>query len=780
MGKPKYNLILLALLLIVRPAHASANAVPGAEHNEEVQQDAILGLWINGIDQQQDAVLTVVDQKKYIECNVLQANFMDIAKFQQINQMGIPYCLISEADINVVEDIDSQLLKVNIPTHYMQGQHIQNAEMQLPELPGLGGFLNYDAFYQQGDYSRQANVVADLGLFWKNTFFNHSHIFRKNYQNSDDENFQNSTRLNTSLIFEFPKKLTTLQLGDNVSTNTGLSQSYYFSGFRWGTNFTSRPDFVYWNTPSFKGSALVPSTIDLIINGNKAYNSKINPGEFNIDSNINFRGLGSAEMVVQDIMGNKKVQNIPIFVSERLLKQGLTDYSLSSGKLRYNYSEQSDDYREWFGSAYYRRGITDKTTLGTVMDYSHDLKSTGLLWSQYLYKLGLFELNSAYSHAEKGDGYTVSTEFKRDKEKYSLGLKTQYYSPKFLMLGMEDLQDQFLPERESLIYISKSGIPVLGNLSFSYVEQNYRKATERDDQRIFTLRSSRSLFDNLSMSVGFSYDAGAQKDHRVDLSLSYRFDDKHAAYFNQTDSDSSNLTFVKNTSQAVGVDYAIGAGRANEQNTGNVATRIKTQVGDLDLQYLQTGNNNSYSATFQGALTWLGRSMDLTKSVNNGFSLVKVTDSPEVDVYRNDLFIGRTNKYGEIFVHDLIAYTNQHLSFNENQLQIEDKVSTSRKTIMPLNRRGYIVEFPVVHTREASFKLVNAQGQSLAQGSQVTVDGNKEDIYPITSDDIVTIYGLTNGQHRLDVQISATESCQVTLDLTADEFSDTSRTLVCK
>ena len=126
-------------------------------------------------------------------------------------------------------------------------------------------------------------------------------------------------------------------MGDNVSTNTGLSQSYYFGGFRWGTNFTSRPDFVYWNTPSFKGSALVPSTIDLMINGNKAYNSKINPGEFNIDSNINFRGLGSAEMVVQDIMGNQTVQNIPIFVSERLLKKGLNDYSISSGKLRYNY-----------------------------------------------------------------------------------------------------------------------------------------------------------------------------------------------------------------------------------------------------------------------------------------------------------------------------------------------------------------------------------------------------------------------------------------------------------
>lgn len=779
MLKAKYNLIFLALLTLVRADYALANELPIPENKDELQQDAILGLWINGIDQHQDAMLSVVEQNKYIECSVLQANFMDLAKFQQITQKGIAYCLLSQADIHLEEDTDLQLLKINIPARYMLSQHIQNNEIQMPELPGLGGFLNYDAFYQNGDYSKQANAVADLGIFWKNTFFNSSHIFRKKFANSG-EDFNTNTRLNTTLIFEFPKQLTTLQLGDIVSTNTGLSQSYYFGGFRWGTNFTLRPDFVYWNTPSFKGSALVQSTIDLIINGNKAYNSKINPGEFNINSNINFRGLGSADMVIEDIMGNKTVQNIPIFVSERLLKQGLTDYSISSGKLRYNYSEESDDYREWFASAYLRRGMTDSTTLGMVADYSRALTSTGLLWSQYLYKLGLLEINSAYSDAKSSDGYTLSTEFKRDKDKYSLGLKSQYYSRNFRMLGMEDQKEHFLPEQENLFYLSKSGIPVLGNLSFTYIEQQYRKSAEREDQRIFSLRNSRSLFDNLSMSLGFSYDAVNQDNNRVDLSLSYRFDDKHAAYFNQTDSDSTNLSLVKTSSNAVGMDYAVGLGRANEQNTGNVATRVKTQAGDLDLQYLKTGSNDSYSATFHGALTWLGHSVDLTKSVNNGFSLVKVTDSPNVDVYRNDLYIGKTNKNGEIFVHDLIAYTNQHLSFNENQLQIEDKVTTARKTIMPLNKRGYIVEFPVVHTREVDIKLVDLAGQPLAQGSQVSVDGNQADIYPIGSDHLVTVYGMTDGPHQLHVQLSSNEACTVDFSFKSNEASRVPLQLLCK
>ncbi|MGE8540218.1 MAG: fimbria/pilus outer membrane usher protein [Acinetobacter sp.] len=779
MLKAKYNLIFLALLALAHADFTLAGELHAAGDADILRNDdAILGLWINGIDQHRDAMLSIVDKKHYIECSVLQSNFMDLDKFQQISQGSISYCLISNPEIEISEDQDLQLVKIDIPASYMLSQNIGNIKIQMPELPGLGGFINYDLFYQGGDYSEQANAVADLGIFWRNTFLNSSHIFRKNTNSSNDLDAGHHTRLNTTLTFEFPKKLANLQIGDVVSTNTGLTQSYYFGGFRWGTNFVSRPDFIYWNTPSLKGSALVPSTIDLIINGNKAYNSKINPGEFNIDSNINFRGLGSADMIVQDIMGNRTVQNIPIFVSERLLKKGLTDYSFSAGKIRYNYSEASDDYREWFASGYFRHGLSSSTTLGAISDYSHDLSSTGILWSQYLYKLGLLEVNSAYSNDHHNDGFTVSTEFKRDYKLYSFGLKYQYYSRDFKMLGMED--DSFLPEQENLLYFSKSAIPFLGNLSLTYIDRLFRDDSERENERIFSIRSSRSLFDNLNMSVGFSYDAINQDNNRVDLSLSYRFDDKNAAYFNQTDSDSTNLTFVKNSSNAVGVDYSVGGGRSNDENTGNVATRLKSKAGDLDLQYLKTGDQNNYSAAFHGALTWLGSSVDLTKSVNNGFSLVKVTDSPNIDVYRNDLFIGKTNKHGEIFVHDLIAYTNQHVSFNENQLQIEDKVSTARKSIMPLNKRGYIVEFPVIHTKEVDLKLVDLAGKPIVKGSQVTLDGNMDDIYPIGSDDVVTVYGLTAGVHQLHVQMSASETCTVDFELKYEDKSKEPLQLVCK
>ena len=71
-------------------------------------------------------------------------------------------------------------------------------------------------------------------------------------------------------------------------------------------------------------------------------------------------------------------------------------------------------------------------------------------------------------------------------------------------------------------------------------------------------------------------------------------------------------------------------------------------------------------------------------------------------------------------------------------------------------------------------------GQPLAQGSQIIVDGNQADIYPIGSDNLVTIYGLTEGQHKLDVKVSSNETCTVDFNLKNNETSNVPLQLVCK
>lgn len=779
-------LILLLCCIQVKYTQAqdvSAESALNTPVSSPNSENSILGLWINGADLKQDAFILKENNQTYIECSILKSGFVDISKFSYLNKDNLQYCLIDRPDISSQIDEQHQLFKLNIPAQYMLAQKLSSQQSYLPDLPNLGGFVNYNLYFQDGDFSKQANASTDLNLFWKNILFNSSHVFRKNY-NDEQTNFQNSSRLNTSLSFEFPKQMSSLKLGDNISTYTGLNQSFYFGGLSFGTNFTSRPNYIYWNTPSIEGSALTQSSVDLIINGAQAYNAKVNPGQFNIDSNIGFNGLGNAEIVVKDILGNTTVKSIPIFVNQRLLRPGLTDYNISAGKLRYNYAYDDNDYRDWFGSAYIRRGISASTTLGAAADYSKKLESAGLLWSQYLHKLGLLEVNSSYSHADDLglEGYTVNTEFKRDTQAYSIGLRSQYYSPEFRMLGLDDYTASYLPKQENQIYLSRNKIPFINNLSLSYVERKYREGIDRQDQRIFNLRTSQSLAKGLFGSFGVSYDAESHDRASVDLMLSYNFDDnKHSVTFSQHDDDETSLQFNKYSYENTGFDYTVGASRSHDVYSGNLSTRLKTNAGDLNLQYLQTDDQKYYTASYMGSLVWLGDSFDLSKYINSSFSLVRLEGMPKIDVYSNGSLIGKTDKNGEIFAYNLAGYVNNSIAFNENQIGIEANIAETYRTFMPMNQRGYIVDFPVakMQSKDVTFRLIDANRQALASGSVVHVLGIPNGKYPIASSGLVTVFGLAPQHYLIEVQ-TADGVCKSEFTLNAATSIDEPITLICR
>ncbi len=53
-------------------------------------------------------------------------------------------------------------------------------------------------------------------------------------------------------------------MGDTTTISNPFVNSVRYGGLSFGTNFTDRPDYIYWNMPTLKGSAVLPSTVDLI------------------------------------------------------------------------------------------------------------------------------------------------------------------------------------------------------------------------------------------------------------------------------------------------------------------------------------------------------------------------------------------------------------------------------------------------------------------------------------------------------------------------------------
>ncbi len=84
----------------------------------------------------------------------------------------------------------------------------------------------------------------------------------------------------------------------------------------------------------------------------------------------------------------------------------------------------------------------------------------------------------------------------------------------------------------------------------------------------------------------------------------------------------------------------------------------------------------------------------------------------DVDVMKSLSVVGKTNKDGYAFVHNVIPYINYDISFDQDQLPLDYSFDQTTKKINALDKRGYIVDFNVAPTKKFIVRLKNINNQN--------------------------------------------------------------------
>lgn len=748
--KKNYSLLLMLCLCITKTLAQTD------------QEELLISLSINELDQKQDLLVIQAQDQWYVECFELESTPINIQLLMQKNIDGKAYCQINSAPITAKHDEIKHILALDVPIAAMKGsQHFNHQQDLTPQPAPFGSYLNYDLLYKTLSSEQDIHEIGlknELNVFWKDSLFQNSILMRQTKFGDETEN--QFTRLFSQLNIENPQRLTTWQIGDSISPSTPAQRGVYFAGVQYGTSFMQRPSFVYWNIPTIQGSALTPSNIDLYINGIKSYSNKVNPGEFNIESGAFFNGDGKAQLVIEDVLGNKTVQDLDLSVNNQLLKKGLNDYNFALGRIRYNFDEKSNDYRDYFASAYYRSGISNRLNLGLNAQYSEDIQTFGVFSNQFFPHIGILNLGAAYSHADQKNGYKLHLGFSKSSTFYNLGFNSELTNRNFTTLGLE--QNSYLPKFDHLLYFGMNNIPYLGHLTLNYVEQRQHAPTVFSDKKIFSMRGGRPITHNLYFNYGINQELAEQDEFSFDVSLSYQFDAKRSAFLHQS-KDTTGIHFSQADQALTGLDYYLSARASSDDVYYNADALIKRNFGDIHLRYNKSNDSSQAQANLKGAFTLLDQRVGITKAVNYPFTLVRIADQPNIDIYRNNEHIGQTNHKGELFVHRLIPYTEQNLSFNQDQLPIEYATPIRHQNVIPYNLRGYVVNFPILKSKDIQFKLLDAEGNALPAGSLLTASGHDLEPTPIGQQGLVTVYGLLEGStYHFKVQTSPTESCQFT------------------
>ncbi|CAM5198458.1 hypothetical protein CDEF62S_03254 [Castellaniella defragrans] len=191
--------------------------------------------------------------------------------------------------------------------------------------PGL--LLNYDLYAT--DTPSQATILSgatELRAF-SNLGVASTHYLTQEMKAEGAPWTRTTVRLDSSLEHSFQDQQVTMRLGDTVTSGLPWTRQTRIGGFQIGSDFSLEPYQTTTPLPAYFGTAALPSSVQLYINGIQQYSGNTPAGPFNLYFQPSVSGAGQAQVVMTDALGRSTVVNFPFYTTSTLLRAGLTDWS---------------------------------------------------------------------------------------------------------------------------------------------------------------------------------------------------------------------------------------------------------------------------------------------------------------------------------------------------------------------------------------------------------------------------------------------------------------------
>jgi outer membrane usher protein len=518
-------------------------------------------------------------------------------------------------------------------------------------------------------------------------------------------------------------------VGDFIGSSLTWTRSLRFGGAQLSRNFGVRPDLVTFALPALGGTALVPTTVDLYVNGNRQFSGDARPGPFLLTDPPPLTGAGNVAIVYRDELGRQVTTTQPLYVDTRLLESGFSDYNIDVGYPRRHYGTESSDYGSRpEASASLRYGVTDALTLEGHTELSDTLQNAG---AGLLLRLGQLGVLSGAAARSRGVhvGTLTSVGYQYIAPIWSIDLYDRRTHSDYGDLGT--LEGVPVPQRltrgsASVWFTSTQA------LSLNYVDQ---RTSDLEASRVLSLSYSGNWFNGrVSTYLSVFRDQDNPDEEGGYLSVNISFGQGASAY-SSASRNADERTLMFGASRPLDYDlggfgWSLASERGNDDyRRGNAQLDYRHRYVDLTAMVTQTGGGEagqereqwSTSLDALGSLVFMHRSLFATRAIEDGFALVSTRGLPDVPVLRENRALGRTNKRGFLLVPDLPAYRASRIGIDLLDAPVDVSTSSDLQFANPRGFSGVVVEFPIERMRGATLVLVDADEQPLPPGLAVTL-----------------------------------------------------------
>jgi outer membrane usher protein len=742
------------------PAPASPAAAPSLAAEEAglragAAQETWVGVQINGQDRGETVLALQRGGNWLLRAGDLQRWRLRVDATTAVVHAGeryIPLDALRGLSYRLDEATQSLLLEAGpglFEGTVLGGRATPGLSSPQPAPPGL--VLNYDV--QAGGTGGDARLDGVLEAFG----FGPWGVLGSTWVGRDLADDHELVRLETTFTRDLPERMASLRLGDTISGGGMLGRPVRLGGLQWATNFATQPGFITFPLPGMAGEAVLPSVVELYVNGALRAREEVPPGPFSIQHLPVVTGQGEALLVVRDLLGRERVITQPFHVSATLLRPGLEEYSYEVGAIRENFGLASNDYGRIAAVGTHRHGFRDWLTGEVHAELLEDQQLLAAGATALWRNVGVVQASLARSHGPRGDGSQASLGLERQGRRLSLGLSAEFASADFMQLGLDP--ERPAPRMTGRAFASLN-LGRAGSVGLSYARQDQR---EGDDLKQAGLSYSAALGRFGFLNVTLLRILGEDPDTLLALNLAIPFgNSRHAsvAYQRQDDGGTTQLQLQRNAPPGPGYGYRLAAalGEADRYDAGLV---LHNDIGRYFLDVSHAGET-AWRASASGGLALLGGSAFLSPPIDSSFAVVQVPGYENVRVYADNQLVARTDARGNALVPNLRAYERNALRIDQADLPLDAQVEALGAEAVPYFRSGVLVPLEVRPSRGAIATLLLEDGSPVPAGTVAKADGIGTG-FPVGYDGQVYLSGLS-GRQVLHLQWPG-GSCSVALDL---------------
>lgn len=628
------------------------------------------------------------------------------------------YALESVHCLHYGLDRDKMLLTISAPASAFIGSRINQQKLlaALPDRIQPGFYLDYDASLSLG-----GERYESYGVLLEGVIFNSLGSVVSGLLVTSNHQYDHVLRTESYWRKDLPATMATLQLGDAISQGGAWSRPARYAGIRWARNFALRPGFISMPMPSLAGTAVLPSTIDVLINNQLKKTEPVNPGPFELINVPVMSGAGEINLIVRDLLGRESIINQHYYFSPILLAKGLSDFSVEAGFLRESFGVQNNAYDHDNGFlAFTRRvGLTSALTSEIHFEWQAKRQAVGVDIVALLGRLGTAEIAVATARADKVQGNHYMFAVERRTLKGNLALRWEHFDREFVQFAA--LPNESKPRQRLTISLGKL-LPGKVSTAINYMGQT---SWDKDRLNLLTLNLGVTLAQGSYLSAYASRDLGTTHNWHAGISINVALGKlgraNSSSHFGRNRNRVNQAELRQSTAGALGTDWRLNISDLPQQRWRGGFTK-HTNLGRFSADASDMSKGSALRLGAAGAIGWLGGHTFATRAIGAGsFAVVKVGSIKDVPIYRSNQLIASTNSSGMALIPDLLPYQANQLTIDPVELPFDIEIQGVREIAVPFARSGLMVNFLIQRSRNALVLLRRVDGAVVPAGARVTV-----------------------------------------------------------